>query len=817
MNPKRQRVKQACDHCRSKKAKCDGLMPTCSSCKFNHETCTYAESSKRRGLPPGYTRDLEKKVALLSALIGELCHEDHTVKAKMRELIHDEDRMLRIIGESKWETSLITSLSDQFINKYGGKVPERKQYIKPEPNLSNQLQPPLAEDIPTIQIPAASQQPIPAVPVSVPVPAVPPVQHAMPPVASVQPTSTPFFYDPISDPSFFFNYDIFQFISDEVEPPTSAAWEPIALQYHGLSQLISGFTNRAIQKYNFARNPFRVGSIFNVSSFVNAIKPPPEIFAFPINSQAIVDDYFRIYHPWIPMLDRVSIVRQVSQLTKPRPPIPTDGGQSPPPDLNLIALVWAVLAIGQLAASPLEITNTQTYAKHAIVALENSITSTIETIQAQVLLGMYYYQIGLWDFSWVLISSGSRMAIDVRLMRPSAPGGPENEIEQSANGKKYITTLNNINRERTWASVFIINTVLAARMGRSPVVRAMDWPIPSINTDGWEEWESWEGDRTKIKLDAGRFLSTFNEAIKVVSIVNLAITSNIDTSKGMLDDEIGGVKIEQEQDFTNSNTLTIAKFKSMLNDWYDDLPDYCRIEQYTPDAIPAPIAFLHLGRDLTWCILAIRLSSLKDVDVSINNRILKSRDFQYTRAITSIRGIINERTVAHLQYYPFIDYFLIMCLNFPHMIDLPPHERDKVIRDFRSCLTSASATSIPCKISLDIYKLMNTDIDNSAKESPMIANLLNSPEESVPIGGRSKSLVNGVNNTSTPPPPRLIPSASFPPNTGASPMLPFPPASHMSHLEGLRAFRNDEAGMSTMRQLPRVNSGEYSVKDSHQR
>lgn len=69
---------------------------------------------------------------------------------------------------------------------------------------------------------------------------------------------------------------------------------------------------------------------------------------------------------------------------------------------------------------------TESYAKNAIMALENSLTSTIETIQAMLLLGLYYYQQGEWDYSWVLISSSTRMAIDVRLMTPATSNNDDN-------------------------------------------------------------------------------------------------------------------------------------------------------------------------------------------------------------------------------------------------------------------------------------------------------------------------------------------------------------------------------------------------------
>ncbi|KAL4809489.1 quinic acid utilization activator [Aspergillus unguis] len=58
-NPKRQRVSRACDSCRSKKDKCDGAQPICSTCASLSRPCTYRANPKKRGLPTGYIRTLE--------------------------------------------------------------------------------------------------------------------------------------------------------------------------------------------------------------------------------------------------------------------------------------------------------------------------------------------------------------------------------------------------------------------------------------------------------------------------------------------------------------------------------------------------------------------------------------------------------------------------------------------------------------------------------------------------------------------------------------------------------------------------------------
>ncbi|KAJ5772784.1 hypothetical protein N7457_007680 [Penicillium paradoxum] len=62
--PRRKRVSRACDRCRSKKDKCDGIRPTCSACQASGQFCSYDPHAKKRGLPEGYVRGLEKLWAL---------------------------------------------------------------------------------------------------------------------------------------------------------------------------------------------------------------------------------------------------------------------------------------------------------------------------------------------------------------------------------------------------------------------------------------------------------------------------------------------------------------------------------------------------------------------------------------------------------------------------------------------------------------------------------------------------------------------------------------------------------------------------------
>ncbi|KAJ6032741.1 fungal-specific transcription factor domain-containing protein [Penicillium herquei] len=63
-NKVRKRVAQACQRCRQRKFKCDGLKPECSTCKQASQMCLYDSHIKRRGLPEGYVRGLELLASL---------------------------------------------------------------------------------------------------------------------------------------------------------------------------------------------------------------------------------------------------------------------------------------------------------------------------------------------------------------------------------------------------------------------------------------------------------------------------------------------------------------------------------------------------------------------------------------------------------------------------------------------------------------------------------------------------------------------------------------------------------------------------------
>ena len=66
------RIAQACDRCRSKKIRCDGIRPSCTQCVNVGFECKTSDKLSRRAFPRGYTESLEERVRALEAEVREL-------------------------------------------------------------------------------------------------------------------------------------------------------------------------------------------------------------------------------------------------------------------------------------------------------------------------------------------------------------------------------------------------------------------------------------------------------------------------------------------------------------------------------------------------------------------------------------------------------------------------------------------------------------------------------------------------------------------------------------------------------------------------
>lgn len=81
------RIAQACDRCRSKKIRCDGIRPCCSQCANVGFECKTSDKLSRRAFPRGYTESLEERVRCLEAEVREL-----------KELLDEKDEKIDMLS-----------------------------------------------------------------------------------------------------------------------------------------------------------------------------------------------------------------------------------------------------------------------------------------------------------------------------------------------------------------------------------------------------------------------------------------------------------------------------------------------------------------------------------------------------------------------------------------------------------------------------------------------------------------------------------------------------------------------------------------------
>ena len=98
------RIAQACDRCRSKKIRCDGVTPCCSQCASVGFECKTSDKLSRRAFPRGYTESLEERVRALEAEVKDL-------KNLLDEKDEKMDILSRINSHSPVQRKLSLSMS----------------------------------------------------------------------------------------------------------------------------------------------------------------------------------------------------------------------------------------------------------------------------------------------------------------------------------------------------------------------------------------------------------------------------------------------------------------------------------------------------------------------------------------------------------------------------------------------------------------------------------------------------------------------------------------------------------------------------------
>ncbi|KAF9131915.1 hypothetical protein BGW39_001151 [Mortierella sp. 14UC] len=80
-NQKRSKITKACDNCRRRRVKCDGVPDGCGGCKAAKTQCVYTTSNTKRGPPKGYVEVIEDRLGKIENMLTSIVRKKKTTTA----------------------------------------------------------------------------------------------------------------------------------------------------------------------------------------------------------------------------------------------------------------------------------------------------------------------------------------------------------------------------------------------------------------------------------------------------------------------------------------------------------------------------------------------------------------------------------------------------------------------------------------------------------------------------------------------------------------------------------------------------------------
>ncbi|KAF9102684.1 hypothetical protein BGX29_004321 [Mortierella sp. GBA35] len=78
-NQKRSKITKACDNCRRRRVKCDGVPDGCGGCKAAKTQCVYTTSNTKRGPPKGYVEVIEDRLGKIENMLTSIVRKKKVV------------------------------------------------------------------------------------------------------------------------------------------------------------------------------------------------------------------------------------------------------------------------------------------------------------------------------------------------------------------------------------------------------------------------------------------------------------------------------------------------------------------------------------------------------------------------------------------------------------------------------------------------------------------------------------------------------------------------------------------------------------------
>lgn len=464
----RKRVSQACDKCRTRKDKCDGRRPSCDTCTKNGRPCSYDTNVKKRGLPEGYVRGLEK---LWGLAIGEAQGVEDSI-LRVLSSGDENERIVDIWNDERnaeslvdiWRKSRISRELERLLS-----MPEHGPESFKRKRLDSGSQ---AEK----RIGIASSPPF--------------AGHATP---------------------------------KEVSP---TMWQDSRYEGRPQDALLDSPRPRFYDHAQFQEKQYEsiLSPANHQSSSSNAPILTPDMPELPSETWHLLDVYFSYTHSWLPIIEKHDLLRTSYQYSQNRNNISASSHAS-----GDHAILWAAIAYAKFQHRAINnIPHAQGPVAEMVWTAERMYTHArslipneegvfeLGHVQALLILALTNLGIGHMSRAWILVGQAVRVAIDLELDKTS---------------EDLLAALKSKSRTRhVFLGCFALDTLIAARLGRRPHLRAEDVnAIGNVDVDGLEEWDPWTDCLSVCRTNSGSprgpasILSTFNNFIQVLKILNEAI------------------------------------------------------------------------------------------------------------------------------------------------------------------------------------------------------------------------------------------------------------------------------------------------------
>ncbi|KAF8253636.1 hypothetical protein K440DRAFT_639483 [Wilcoxina mikolae CBS 423.85] len=554
---KRLRVSRACEQCRSKKIKCDGIQPTCSPCSSQSIQCSYGSSPKKRGLVPGSVSALERSVKLLQRILGLLLVSvkaaDKALLALVEQyaasLMDDSEDGLRLT--KAWKEGIVFQALETLQSSGAGGLKCQKP-----PSLDKGVANPtdltracfrvelLPKDVNGPK-PKSPRSPLQA-PHSI---AGPGASHQANQrnkemqdmevgqnIVEVGGPENSRDGNVVSQNGDSTGANGISFVQSTPDIPTpNFGSEGFSHIHHHPFSLSNLPTMTSMNSPTTSYIPF--GSIYIPQPDFAHPTPSPshndrptrlpllqqgdtplDTTSIPSNFRLLIDIYFSYSHAWFPILDKYDIVRVVHTISAP-----TSSGNlailSQQVGPGKRALLYAVLALacaqneGVVKQGKGNVSSPNTLIS-PVVSTELYMSSQkllfhskeygLEHVQALLLLSLVSISQLQLSTAWLLIGLAGRISVDIGL----------NSTDSTPFGR------------RTWMGYLVLECLMALWMERKPHVADSDWGILAVPEDGWEEWDVWKGvPEIEVHEDMGgghepaHITSVFNQLVKLSRIV----------------------------------------------------------------------------------------------------------------------------------------------------------------------------------------------------------------------------------------------------------------------------------------------------------